>query len=157
MAKAALKSISGFETTFITRPEMTDEALEALVQRLKGVVTEYQGETVLTEDWGKQRMAYPIQKENRGHYTYLAYTGRGEVVQEVERTLRLQDHVLRFLSVNLSKDFDSEKFKTDRAAAKEAAKRREQEREARREEKAAERRAAESRRDYSDDSDADGE
>ena len=146
MSKSAVQesiqaSVSGFETTFITRAEMADDALETLNQRLKSVVSEYKGDLILTEDMGRQKLAYPIQKESRGHYTYLAYTGKGQVVQEIERALRLNEHVLRFLSVNLSKDFDAEKFKAGRIAAKEAAKQREVELEARREERAAERRS----------------
>ncbi len=132
---------SGYETVFITRPEMSDEALKALQDRVSSVVTQYQGEIVLNEDWGKRKLAYPISKETRGHYTYVAYQAKGEVVAEVERNLRLNEHVLRFLSVNLAKEFDAEVFKKARAAAKAAEKKREEEREARREERAAERRA----------------
>lgn len=133
--------LAGYETTFITRSEMTDEALKALTERLGGVVTSFQGETVLSEDWGKRKLAYPISKETRGHYTYLVYTGKGDVVHEMERTLRLQDHVLRFLTVNLEKEFNAESFRKRRAEVHAAAKRREEEREARREERMAERRA----------------
>jgi len=132
--------IPGYETTFITRPEMTDDALKALQERLKNVVAEYKGELVLSEDWGKRKLAYSIQKENRGQYTYLVYSGTGEVVHEMERNLRLHEHVLRFLTVNLEKEFDAENFRKQRSAIQAAAKRREEEREARREERNAERR-----------------
>jgi small subunit ribosomal protein S6 len=132
--------LAGYETTFITRSELTDEALKAIQDKMKSIVVNYSGEIVLTEDWGKRKLAYPIQKETRGHYTYMVYTGKNDIVHEMERNLRIQDHVLRFLTVNLENEFDGEKFKTMRAAHHEAAKRREAEREARREERAAERR-----------------
>ena len=45
----------------------------------------------LTEDWGRRKLAYPIQKETRGQYTYLVYTGTGDIVHEIERNLRLND------------------------------------------------------------------
>jgi small subunit ribosomal protein S6 len=137
--------LAGYETTFITRSELSDDALKTIQEKLKGVVGQYAGELILTEDWGKKKLAYPIQKETRGHYTYMVYTGKGDVVHEIERNLRLQDHVLRFLTVNLEKEFDADKFKAHRAAIHEAAKRREAEREARREERAAERRGYESK------------
>lgn len=137
---ATEQKLGGYETTFITRSELSDDALKGIQEKLKSVVGQYDGDLVLTEDWGKRKLAYPIQKESRGHYTYMVYTGKGDVVHEIERNLRLQDHVLRFLTVNLEKEFDAEKFKTARAAYHEAAKRREAEREARREERAAERR-----------------
>jgi small subunit ribosomal protein S6 len=144
--------VPGYETTFITRSELSDEALKVLQERLNGVVSSFKGQVVLTEDWGKRKLAYPIQKEARGHYTYLVYTGTGDVVHEIERNLRLHDHVLRFLTVNLEKEFDGEAFTKRRAELHAAAKRREEEREARREERMAERRGYEERRDSGDDS-----
>src|SRR5262245_53134181 len=127
--------IPGYETTVITRSELSDEGLKALAERLDGVIKEYGGEIVLTEDWGKRKMAYTIQKESRGHYNYLVYTGKGDIVHEIERNLRLHDHVLRFLTVNLEREFDAETFRKKRAEYHAAAKRREEEREARREER----------------------
>jgi small subunit ribosomal protein S6 len=140
MANTTSGALPGYETTFITRPELSDDALKALQERLHQVVASFQGEHVLSEDWGKKKMAYPIQKEMRGHYTYFVYTGKGEVVHEIERNLRLHDHVLRFLTVNLNKEFDSNQFRKQRSDIHAAAKRREEEREARREERNAERR-----------------
>lgn len=148
MTRTAPGPISGYETTFITRPELSDEALKALSERLTQVVGSFQGEVVLTEDWGKRKLAYPITKESRGHYTYMVYTGKGDVVHEIERTLRLQDHVLRFLSVNLEQEFDANEFKKRRTEIQAAAKRREEERAARREERNAERRGYSDDREY---------
>ncbi len=140
-SKVTPEILSGYETTFITRPELTDDGLKALHERLTQVVGSFQGELVLNEDWGKRKLAYPIQKENRGQYSYFVYTGKGDVVHEVERNLRLHDHVLRFLTVNLEKEFDATEFRKKRADFHAASKRREEEREARREERNAERRS----------------
>jgi small subunit ribosomal protein S6 len=139
-ASTGANLLPGYETTFITRSELSDDALKALQDRLTQVVGEYKGAIVMHEDWGKRKLAYPIHKESRGHYTYLVYTGKGDIVHEIERNLRLHDHVLRFLTVNLEKEFDAEAFTKRRAELHAAAKRREEEREARREERMAERR-----------------
>ncbi len=141
----------GYETTLITTSEISDDVLKSLLDRLTGIIGAYEGEVVLQEDWGKKKLAYPIQKETRGHYSYLVYSGRGDVVHEIERNLRLSDHVLRFLTVNLEKEFDSEAFMKRRAELQAAAKRREEEREARREERMAERRGYDDRSDYRND------
>jgi len=135
---------AGYETTLITRSEMSDEALKALQARLAEVISSYEGEIVLTEDWGKRKLAYPIRKESRGHYNYFVYSGKGDIVHELERNLRLNDQVLRFLTVNLAQEFDAPAFKKTRSEIHAAAKRREEEREARREERA-------ERRSYHDD------
>src|SRR5690348_7146530 len=111
MANANPGTIAGYETTFITRSEFSDESLKVLQDRLTQVVGSFGGEVVLAEDWGKKKLAYPIQKEHRGHYTYVVYTGKAGVVHELERNLRLHDHVLRFLTVNLEQEFDPADFK----------------------------------------------
>jgi small subunit ribosomal protein S6 len=152
MAKTHPSTIAGYETTFISRSELSDESLKTLQDRLNQVVSSFNGEVVLTEDWGKKKMAYPISKESRGHYTYFVYTGQPGVVHELERNLRLNDHVLRFLTVNLDEEFDAPQFKKQRADIHAAAKRREEEREARREEKGSERRY-DDRRDAEDSED----
>lgn len=141
--KAVAGKIAGFETTFITRPEMNEDQLKALQDRLISLVAEYKGELVLQEDWGTKRLAYKIQKETRGRYTYLVYTGEGNIVAEIERNLRINDHVMRFLSVNISKEFEKDAFMKRREEIKAQAKKREEEREARREEREARRRAFE--------------
>jgi small subunit ribosomal protein S6 len=116
MASTAATKIPGYETTFITKVDLTDEGLKTLKDRLNGVVSAYGGELVYGEDWGKRKFAYPIQKEVRGHYTYMVYTGKGDIVAEIERNLRLNDTVLRFMSVNLAKEFDKEVFMKELAA-----------------------------------------
>ena len=150
MGKSESGILSGYETTLITRAEMSETALKALQDRLKHVIASFSGGIVLTEDWGKRKMAYAIQKEERGHYTYMVYTGTGRVVQELERNLRLHEHVLRYLTVNLGRHFEPALFQEKRAEMQAAAQRREQEREARREERSAERRHY-SDRGYGDD------
>ncbi|MBC7690382.1 MAG: 30S ribosomal protein S6 [Methylotenera sp.] len=150
MANPIQGKLPGYETTIITRAEMTDENLKTLNERLKAVVTNYTGELVLSEDWGKKKLAYTIQKESRGQYTYMVYTGTGDVVHELERNLRLHEHVLRFLTVNLDKEFDIEQFQKRRTEIQAASKRREEEREARREERNAERRGYDDRGDRGD-------
>ena len=92
-----------YETTFITRPEMMDDALGSLKERVSAAVKTHKGEVKKLEDWGKKRLAYSIQKENRGHYTHLVYSGDEGVVYEIERNLRLNEHVIRFLTVKVNR------------------------------------------------------
>ncbi len=133
--------LPGYETTFITRSDVTDETMKTFQERLNGIVADFGGTVVLNEDWGKRKLAYTIEKESRGHYTYVVYTGKPGVVAEIERNLRLSENILRFLSVNLDSEFKEEAFRKRRAEIQAAAQKREAEREARREERMAERRA----------------
>lgn len=140
MSQAQSGLLPGYETTFITRSDVTDETMKTFQERLNGIVTEFGGTVVLNEDWGKRKLAYTIEKESRGHYTYVVYTGKPGVVAEIERNLRLSENILRFLSVNLAEEFKEESFRKRRAEIQVAAQKREAEREARREERMAERR-----------------
>jgi small subunit ribosomal protein S6 len=102
--------LPGYETTFITRVDLSDEGLKTLKERIYGIIKAYGGELVYEEDWGKRKFAYEIQKEVRGHYTYLVFTGKGDIVHEIERNLRLHESTLRFMTVNLAKEFEKEVF-----------------------------------------------
>jgi small subunit ribosomal protein S6 len=102
--------LPGYETTFITRVDLTDDALKTLKDRINAIIGTFGGEVVYQEDWGKRKLAYPIQKEVRGQYTHVVYTGKGDVVAEIERNLRLQDSVLRFLTINLAKEFKKDVY-----------------------------------------------
>lgn len=101
----------GYETTYITRPDVTEDGLKTFLEKIKGIIAAHGGQVVAVEDWGKRRLAYPIQKESRGYYTYLLYTGNNTLVAELERNLRINEQVLRFLSVKLGHDFDPAKIK----------------------------------------------
>ena len=109
MAKSAGK-LPGYETTFITRVDLSDDGLKTLKDRLFAIITAYGGELVYEEDWGKRKFAYPIENEVRGQYTHLVYTGRSDVVAEIERNLRLHESLLRFMTIILAKEFDKEVF-----------------------------------------------
>ena len=101
----------GYETTYILRPDVTEDGQKTFLEKLKGIITAHQGQVVALEDWGKRRLSYPIQKESRGYYTYILYTGNNSLVAELERNLRINEQVLRFLSVKLEADFDPATFK----------------------------------------------
>ena len=132
--------VAGYETTFITRAEMTDEQLKALQDKVKDVITSFQGEVVAFEDWGTKKLAYKIEKESRGRFSHFVFTALGNAVAEIERNLRLNDFVMRFLSVNVAKEFNADEYAARKELIKLQAKKREEEREARREERNAERR-----------------
>ncbi|MEW6058326.1 MAG: 30S ribosomal protein S6 [Bdellovibrionota bacterium] len=101
----------GYETTFILRADSSEDQQKALVEKLKSIVKSHDGEVIAVEEWGRRRLAYAIKKETRGVYTYLAFTGNNSLVAELERNLRINEQVLRFLSVKLGDDFDPTKFK----------------------------------------------
>lgn len=88
-----------YDTTFIVQPEITEEGREAMIQRL-GELLERSGATPLdVDDMGKKKLAYEIRDFQKGHYLAFFYLDDGKAVAELERTMRLDESVLRFLTV----------------------------------------------------------
>ena len=88
-----------FETTFVVQPEISDEACTDLCGRLDAILEGKGARRVMLDDWGKRKLAYEIQRFQKGHYFVLYYLDKGTVVSELERMLRLEESVLRFLTV----------------------------------------------------------
>lgn len=88
-----------YETIYILRPAVTKESSEGISARLADVVSREGGTLTRVENWGLRRLAYPVAKQKRGVYVYLKYIGKGGLVSEVERNLRLLDDVLKYQTV----------------------------------------------------------
>ena len=97
-----------YELVFIIRPDVTDEDIEVIKDRSLGIITDRDGNVLKVDDWGKRRLAYEIQDYAKGHFVLMNYLGSSEVVDELERTLRIDDGVLRFLTVKLAERVDVE-------------------------------------------------
>jgi len=105
-----------YETTFIVQPEISDEGREALCQKLDAALEKQGSVRLMLDDVGKRKLAYEIQKFQKGHYLTLNYLDDGRAVKELERLLRLEESVLRFLTVQVADDVtDIEKRKTEAA------------------------------------------
>lgn len=88
-----------YETTFILEPGLDENRVNEEVEKVSGWITGLGGEILEVQRWGKRRLAYEIRKKRDGIYTLLVYQGPGAVVKEVERRLRLDEAVLRTLTV----------------------------------------------------------
>jgi small subunit ribosomal protein S6 len=93
-----------YEFTFVVQPEITEEGLEGLRQKLEGALERSGATRLFYEDWGRRRLAYEIQRFQKGHYLVLHYLDEGQAVPELERAARLDDSVLRFLTVLANDD-----------------------------------------------------
>lgn len=88
-----------YETTFIVQPEISDEGVQELYQRLDAILAQRASIRLLYDDLGRKRLAYEIRKFQKGRYVTLMYLDEGGAVAELERALGLEDSVLRFLTV----------------------------------------------------------
>ncbi|MCU0573136.1 MAG: 30S ribosomal protein S6 [Syntrophobacteraceae bacterium] len=105
-----------YETFFIVDPDLADEVNAVIDEKLKNIVSANGGSVLDYNPWGKKKLAYPVQKRTRGHYVLMEYAGGPELVAELERNMRLDERILKFITVKLEDRFDPEKEAARRAA-----------------------------------------
>ena len=88
-----------YELGVVIRADLDEEAYRAEMERVKGFIDRFGGTIEKMDDWGRRKLAYPIQKLTEGMYTFITYTSEGDTPKEVEARLRLQENVLRFLTI----------------------------------------------------------
>jgi small subunit ribosomal protein S6 len=127
-----------YETTLLIQPEISDEAVEELCGRLDGIVEKNGGVRLMYDDQGRRRLAYEIQNFQKGRHVMLHFLDDGSVIPTLERALRLEDSILRFLTVLVNDDvLDIEARKVEAAEEVRIRKQRAAERAAREAEEAA--------------------
>jgi small subunit ribosomal protein S6 len=95
-----------YETIYILRSDVDAEAAERVQTRVSDALDREHGKLVKVESWGRRKLAYPIGKQRKGVYVYLKYAGGGGLVAEVERNLKLQDAVVKFMTVQTGNEVD---------------------------------------------------
>ena len=93
-----------YETMIVLRTDLQEAGVKEQIERVRKLL-ETQGATVGgIHEWGLRELAYVIQKERRGYYVLVEYTAAAAAVAELERTLKLSDFVLRFVSIRQEHD-----------------------------------------------------
>lgn len=108
-----------YETTFIVQPEISDEGAKELLGRIDGLLERSGAVRLLHDDQGKRRLAYDIRKFQKGRYITSYYLSDGSAVGVVERALRLEESVLRFLTVMANPEVTDIEARKTRAAEEE--------------------------------------
>ncbi len=106
-----------YETLFVVKPTLTEEEIASQIAKVKDVLAKEGAELVGTDDMGMKKLAYPVQKNNRGYYTVLFYKAEGTVIDELERNLKINEDVIKFLTVKYSKNKEIAQFDKLVAAA----------------------------------------
>ena len=92
-----------YETVFIARQDISAKAAEDLAKAFAKIVNDNGGEVKKTESWGLRNLAYKIKKNRKGHYTLLHIDGPSSAVVEMERNMKLNEDVLRHMTVRIEK------------------------------------------------------
>lgn len=92
-----------YELFLIVNPELDEAAVNIVVEKVKGWITDGGGSVVKLDLWGKRRMAYHIRKQREGQYVFIEAEMAPTFSNELERNLRFLEPVMRFLITNVSK------------------------------------------------------
>ncbi len=106
-----------YETLFVVKPTLTEEEIAATITKVKDVLAKEGAELVATDDMGMRKLAYPVEKNDRGYYTVLFYKGAGTIISELERNLKINEDIIKFLTVKYSKNKEIAQFDKLVAAA----------------------------------------
>ena len=106
-----------YETIVIIDPDLSEDDRIALIERVKEIIPHQEGVFLQEDLWGVKKLAYDIKKKPRGYYARFDYCGFGPVVDELERFFKIDDRVMKYLTVQLDAEADVEKIKEEIAAA----------------------------------------
>lgn len=96
-----------YETVFIARQDVSAAQVDAITESLTSILTENSGKVVKTENWGLRALSYRIQKNRKGHYVMLGIDAPPAALAEMERSLRFNEDVIRYMSIRVE-ELDSE-------------------------------------------------
>ena len=100
-----------YETIFIADPDIPADVQTSLFDKAKTLISDNAGELIEFDEWGNKRLAYEIRKKQRGLYVRLDYCGSGDTVSSLENAFRIDERILKFMTVLLSKEADPEQLK----------------------------------------------
>ncbi|MEW6681852.1 MAG: 30S ribosomal protein S6 [Nitrospirota bacterium] len=106
-----------YETIFIVKTSVSEEELAALVAKVRGVIEKHGGEVLKVENWGKKKLAYEVRKEKKGTYVFYRFRGPGAVVSELERQYRVEDAIIKFITVKCDPKLLAEEMARESAAS----------------------------------------
>lgn len=89
---------ANYETMIVLSAKLDEDATKALVEKFTGLIAE-NGAIESVDEWGKRRLAYPIQKETEGYYVLINFTSGTEFPKELDRVYHITDGVLRTLII----------------------------------------------------------
>ena len=119
-----------YEFVYVIQPDATPEREAEIHQRIDQVVADQNGRFLLRDDWGKRRLAYEIKKFQKGHCFQVNFLGSGKEIGEIERLMRIDSDVLRYLSVLADEevtDIETRVVEAAKQAAEQAQRRAERE------------------------------
>jgi small subunit ribosomal protein S6 len=102
-----------YETIVILDSDLSEEERAPVFERVTSLFPQYSGFLVGIDEWGVKKLAYEIKKRPRGFYARIDFCGHGDLVGEIERFFRIDDRILKFMTVLLEENADVERIKEE--------------------------------------------
>ena len=93
-----------YESAVLINAALDDETIKNLIERIKETITTNGGDILEIEDWGRKRLAYQVKKSKIGYYAIFRFNAPPDIVPKIERNYQLDENILRYLTIALSKD-----------------------------------------------------
>ncbi|MBQ0059405.1 MAG: 30S ribosomal protein S6 [Lachnospiraceae bacterium] len=88
-----------YELAVVVSAKVTDDVRAAVIDKCKGYIARFGGEVSDVEEWGKRKLAYPIQKMDEGYYYFVSFKSDSDCPNHLEKEMRIMENVLRYLVV----------------------------------------------------------
>lgn len=88
-----------YESMYILKPAIEDEPRAELIAKFSEIIEKNGGKVEKTDEWGKRKLAYPINYINDGYYVLVDFEGPSELPAELERNFKISDDVLRYMVI----------------------------------------------------------
>jgi small subunit ribosomal protein S6 len=115
------KFMRKYETIVIIRPSIAEEGVDAIIDRAKATIEGDNGAILKMEKWGLRKLAYLIKKEQQGYYFLMEFAGVPQAVTEMERIFKIDDRILKFMTIKLEHAYSPAAEVIGEQAAPEAA------------------------------------
>lgn len=107
-----------YETVFIARQDLSDAQVKEITDACEKIITDGEGKILKTENWGLRSLAYRIKKNRKGHYVLIESDTPAPAVIEMERVLRLNEDILRYMTIKLEEPTEGPSIILDKSGDK---------------------------------------
>ncbi|RUM68163.1 MAG: 30S ribosomal protein S6 [Sulfurovum sp.] len=102
--------MNNYETLYVLKPTLTDEETAANIAKIEAILVREGAEILATNNMGMRKLAYPVEKNERGVYTIVYFKAEGTVIHELERNLKFNEEVIKYLTVRYTKQKELTQF-----------------------------------------------
>ena len=102
--------MNNYETLYVLKPTLTDEETAANIAKIEEILVREGAEILATNKMGMRKLAYPVEKNERGVYTIVYFKAEGTVINELERNLKFNEEVIKYLTVRYTKQKEVAQF-----------------------------------------------